>query len=371
MAASAPVRLDCPQGCFELRRYPGRKQEPLQAWTSADLLLLEAAQGDSGPCLVANDEHGALSTALAPAALWTDSALAAAATASNCRRNGITAPVIIWSTGPPSGPFDRVFMRVPKSLPYFEYQLARLNAALPAGSRLHCAGMDKHLSPQTGDIMEQYCDQVQRHRGQRKARLFTALTSGRPAPATPALRGYYCEPAGGELTALPNVFSGDRLDIGSRFLLQHLKQLGPAGHAADLACGNGVLGIAALRQGIASSMLFADESAMAIASARANCARLLPGAEPVFHHGDGLLACADRFDLVLCNPPFHLGHTVDDYAGKRLLQQAAARLRTAGSLLLVANRHLHYGPGLRRRFRQVERLAQNNKFIIWRAAGAC
>ena len=371
MAASAPTRLCCAPGEFELRRYPSRKQEPLRAWSSADLLLLEAARNSAGPCLVVNDEHGALATVLAPKAVWTDSAQAAKAIADNCRRNAVATPELIWSTRSPPGPFERAFVRVPKSLPYFEYQLNLLNSAMPAGSKIVCAGMDKHLSPQTGHIMEKWCDDVQRHRGQRKARLFTALATGRSTLPAPPLSRYHCAAAGGDLTALPNVFSGDRLDIGSRFLLEHLDQLSPVDHAADLACGNGVIGIAALQRGLASNMLFADESAMAIASARSNCDRLLPGAQAAFHHGDGLLGLTGRFDLVLCNPPFHLGHTVDDYAGRRLLQQAAASLATGGSLLLVANRHLPYGGSLKRRFQRVEKLAQNRKFVIWRAAGGC
>jgi 16S rRNA G1207 methylase RsmC len=370
MAATAPTRLSCPQGHFELQRYPGRKQEPLQAWTGADLLLLEAAASTGGPCLVANDEHGALATALAPAAVWTDSALAARAIEINCQRNAVPAPDIIWSTLSPEPSFEQVFLRVPKSLPYFEYQLAVLSSEMPAGATLFCAGMDKHLSPQTANIIECYFDKVRRHHGQRKARLFTALARGRSSGQAQETRGYDCPAAGGELTALPNVFSGDRLDIGSRFLLEHLNQLHPVDQAADLACGNGVLGIAALQQGLASSMLFADESAMAIASARDNCERLLPQAQCAFHHGDGLLGQARKFDLVLCNPPFHLGHTVDDYAGRRLLQQAAASLKPGGSLLLVANRHLQYGSSLKRLFRRTEQVAQNRKFILWLATSA-
>lgn len=370
MAASAPTGLNCPQGKFELQRYPARKQEPLQAWTSADLLLLEAAAASTGQCLVVNDEHGALATALEPGAVWTDSALAAIAIENNCRRNAVPVPEIIWSTQSPQGRFDRVFMRVPKSLSYFEYQLSLLTSTMPAGGKLFCAGMDKHLSPQTGNLLETFFDDVQRHRGQRKARLFTALARDGSIAQAPPTRSYDCPAAGGELMALPNVFSGDRLDIGSRFLIEHLNQFPLADQYADLACGNGVLGIAALQQGLAASMLFADESAMAIASARDNCERLLPQAQCAFHHGDGLLGQARKFDLVLCNPPFHLGHSVDDYAGRRLLQQAASSLKSGGSLLLVANRHLQYGSSLKHLFRRTEQVAQNRKFILWLATSA-
>ena len=359
--------MSCPQGDFELKRYPGRKQEPLQAWNGADLLLLEAAGVSDEPCLVANDDHGALANALSPAAVWTDSALSARATRLNCQQNGVPQPLIIWSTELPQPPFGRVFMRVPKSLPYFEYQLAVLATTMSARQTLFCAGMDKHLSPQTAATIERYFGKVQRHPGKRKARLFSAVATGKSLAEPPADRAYHCKFAGGELRAGPNVFSGDQLDIGSRFLLEHLQQLSPVERAADLACGNGVLGISVLQQGFSTEMLFADESAMAIDAARNNCRRLIPGATVDFHHGDGLLAREAEFELVLCNPPFHLGHTVDEYAGRRLLRQAAASLVPGGSLLLVANRHLRYATGLRRQFKQVDKLAQNSKFALWQA----
>ena len=42
----------------------------------------------------------------------------------------------------------------------------------------------------------------------------------------------------------------------------------------DLACGNGVLGLTAFTLGLATAVVMADESAMAVASARVNANRL-------------------------------------------------------------------------------------------------
>jgi 16S rRNA G1207 methylase RsmC len=265
---------------------------------------------------------------------------------------------------------DAVVLRIPKQIPYLEYQLARLAGWLPAGTLLLAGGMDKHLSPHTAALIERYFGPTTRHRGQRKARVFSARRNAQPAPAIPGWASYDCDVAGGSLYSLPNVFSRDGLDIGSRFLLQQLHLLQPAECGADLACGNGVIGIAALRHGLSRSMYFCDESAMAIASARDNAARLAPPATAVsFHHGDGLAGLRQAFDLILCNPPFHLGHTVTEYAGRRLLAACASHLAPGGSLCLVANRHLDYGPTLRRHFRAAEQLAGNRKFVVWRALG--
>ena len=70
---------------------------------------------------------------------------------------------------------------------------------------------------------------------------------------------------------------------------------------------------------------------------------------------------------MLCNPPFHSNHAVDEYAGRHLLAQCARGLVDSGQLCLVANRHLDYRPTLKRGFGAVEKLAQNSKFIVWLA----
>jgi 23S rRNA (guanine1835-N2)-methyltransferase len=178
---------------------------------------------------------------------------------------------------------------------------------------------------------------------------------------------YHCEILDDSLTGLPNVFSKDSLDIGTRYLLQHLDALDPVENLIDLACGNGVLGLAACQQRLAKKFTFLDESAMAIASARLNAHRLFPTiAENFsFYQGDGLQAYqGPPVQLVLCNPPFHLDHTVDEFAGYHLLQQCAEHIAPGGRLCLVANRHLNYRPVLKSIFSRIEKLAGNSKFNV-------
>ena len=369
----ASAQFSTPYGDFTLDRYPYRSKEPLQAWCSADSLLLEAAaqqQLQPASTLLLNDEQGALCVPFRATGLWTDSALAAIAVRANLQANHLPHIPITWSTGQPPGTHSAVMMRIPKQLPYFEYQLGTLAQLLPEGARVLAAGMDKHLSPYTARLLDHYIGVTRRHRGRRKARLFESIRRSGPCPPPPGATSYYCRELDAELYCQPNVFSRTQLDIGTRFLLQHLNQLDSVDSAIDLACGNGVIGLATCQSGLAQHVAFCDESAMAVASARENCQRLYPGSPDrfSFFHGDGLLDYpGKRADLILCNPPFHSQHAVDEFAGKRLLQQCGDYLHSGGTLCLVANRHLDYGPVLRRKFTFAERLAQNSKFILWLA----
>lgn len=362
-----------PFGDFSLSRYPTRRNEPLLAWCAADLLLLEEINRlgiDGSQTLVVNDEHGALAVALQPQAVWTDSALASMAVQHNLALNQCADVPVVWSTVEPLETPALVALRVPKQMPYLEYQLSILARLAPPGVKILAAGMDKHLSPRVAELLERYIGPTERHRGQRKARMFSASRDEQEPPAESSAASYYCDALQAQLRALPNVFSQDRLDGGSRLLLAQLSRLEPADTVIDLACGNGVLGLAAFRSGLASELVLADESAMAVASARRNVADLFPdqGHRIHFHHGDGLAAYrGEAAQLIVCNPPFHLNHVVDEYAGKRLLEQCAQHLQPGGRLCLVANQHLDYLPTLRRHFHKVDKLARDNRFIVWLA----
>lgn len=370
---AADTLCHTPFGDFRLLRHPARPDEPLQAWCAADLLLLEETHRSGGwreEILVVNDEHGALCVALQPGALWTDSALAALALRHNLAENQRRDVPVTWSTSDPVTKPGLVILRIPKHLPYLEYQLGILSRTMDPGTTLLAAGMDKHLSPRVADLIEQYIGPTHRHRGRRKARLFCASRDGRAKSPMAALTKYYCDALACEFQALPNVFSRDALDGGSRLLLAQLPGLAPASTAVDLACGNGVLGLAAFKLGLAAKVVLADESAMAVASAKINAHRLFPAATDCFSfsQGDGL-ACygGAPVELILCNPPFHLNHAVDEYAGRRLLEQCAQQLQDGGRLCVVANQHLDYMPTLRRHFQRVDRLARDRRFIVWLA----
>ena len=78
----------------------------------------------------------------------------------------------------------------------------------------------------------------------------------------------------------------------------------------------------------------------------------------------------EYFDLVLCNPPFHMGQQQDTSIAERLFSQAHRALRGGGELWVVGNRHLSYHIKLKKRFGNAEVAAANRKFVVLRCKRA-
>jgi 23S rRNA (guanine1835-N2)-methyltransferase len=377
--ASLPVNtdkhctVDTPFGSFDLRRYPIRPREQLRAWNGADLLLLEYAREQAvsaDKILVVNDDFGALGIPLMGCSIWTDSQLAMEAIGRNNQRLGRAPASIIPASEKPGVDFELVLLRIPKQLSLLRYQLAILQQQLKPGTVVACAGMDKHLPRAIAASIEAIIGSTQRHRGQRKARLFSTHLEKTPQPAPVGMRQIECAGLAHSIEVFPNVFSGEQLDPGSRLLLEQFAQLPAAEHIVDLCCGCGVLGLVAMAQFPAARLHFLDESDLAIANARHNVQRLHPQrlCTTSFLRADGLRGYdAPAPGLILCNPPFHQQYVSDDYIGRRLLKQAARILAPGGQLWLVANRHLPYASTLRGSFSKVEKQAGDSRYIVWRA----
>ena len=365
--------LITPQGEYELHRYPARKRELLRAWDAADEYLLDELSG-FGPkknILILNDSFGALAVAMhsqSPLS-WSDSWLAHRALHDNLERNGCdsTAARPLPSTATPEGPADLVVIKVPKSLALFEDQLIRLKPLLTEKSRVVVGGMVKTMPSSAWQLLERIIGATNTSLARKKARLIEVRPDLQLAlPQNPYPKRWRFEGLPFEIINHANVFSRERLDIGTRFLLQHLPATRGAREIIDLGCGNGLLGLVAAQQSPAARLHFVDESYMAIASAQANFQQLdgdLQRAE--FHLGNGLATFhKNAADLVLCNPPFHQSHAMGDTVAMSMFRGSARVLRAGGELWVVGNRHLGYHASLKRYFDAVELVASNRKFVV-------
>ena len=369
--------LESPYAHLDLIRQPEQPNEPLQAFDAADEYLLTQLHEQDLPAgtrvLVLNDSFGALACALAQHAKVIssgDSHLAHLGLEKNLQRNGLPggAVTFIPASEAVQGTFDRVLIRVPKTLALLEEQLIRLHGQLAPGAQVIAAAMIKHLPRAAGDLLEKYVGPVQASLAVKKARLLTATPVNKPAPRSPYPTRYSLEQPSLELINHANLFCREDLDIGTRAFLPHLpKALGKL-RAADLGCGNGVLGIVYALSNPQAELTLVDESYMAVQSARENWQAILGDRPADIRAGDGLAEQPmASLDLVLCNPPFHQQQVVGDFLAWRMFTQAMSALNKGGELWIVGNRHLGYHLKLKRLFGKVEQVAATPKFVILRA----
>jgi 16S rRNA (guanine1207-N2)-methyltransferase len=369
--------LDSPFAQLDLIRQPEQQNEPLQAFDAADeylLAFLAEQQPDAATrVLVLNDVFGALAASLAGKVQVTssgDSFLAFQALEKNLVRNGLPFDVVptVPASEPVAGPFDRVLIKIPKTLALLEEQLIRLQSQLAPGAQVIAAAMIKHLPRAAGELLERYIGPVQASLAVKKARLLIATPQAKPPATSPYPTRYGLDEPNIELLNHANVFCREGLDIGTRAFLPHLpKNLGSA-RVADLGCGNGVLAIASALANPDARYTLVDESYMAVQSAAENWRAALGEREVIVRAGDGLAGQeAQSLDVVLCNPPFHQQQVVGDFLAWRMFQQAREALVVGGALYIVGNRHLGYHSKLARLYRGVEQVAATPKFVILKA----
>ncbi|MDN0196399.1 methyltransferase [Streptomyces sp. S.PNR 29] len=374
--------MTTPWGKLALSRFPEDPRDRLRAWDASDEYLLRHLAEEkvplSGTVVVLGDRWGALATALAahrPVQI-TDSFLAQEATRANLARAGAEpgSVQLLTTQDPPPGRIDVLLVRVPKSLALLEDQLLRLAPAVHEGTAVVGTGMVKEIHTSTLKLFERILGPTRTSLAEKKARLIFCTPEpslDRPAspwPYTYTLPGGIGPVSGGTVVNHAGVFCADRLDIGTRFFLQHL----PSGHGArrvvDLGCGNGVVGTAVALADPGAEVLFVDESFQAVASAEATYEANGVGGHAEFRVGDGLAGVPDRsVDLVLNNPPFHSHQATTDATAWRMFTGARRALRPGGELWVIGNRHLGYHVKLRRLFGNSELVAGDPKFVVLKA----
>lgn len=369
--------LDTPFAQLDLIRQPEQQNEPLQAFDAADEYLLNhlAAQHPTADTrvLVLNDSFGALAASLlgkVSVCSSGDSFLGFQGLEKNLLRNGQAFDAIrgIPASEPLLGPFDRVLIRVPKTLALLEEQLIRLQGQLAPGAEVVAAAMVKHLPRAAGDLLERYIGPVQASLAVKKARLLIATPEPKAPAVSPYPSRYRLDTPAIELLNHANVFCREGLDIGTRAFLPHLPMNLGSARVADLGCGNGVLAIASALQNPDAHYTLVDESFMAVQSAAENWRAALGDRDVIVRAGDGLAGQEPQsLDVVLCNPPFHQQQVVGDFLAWRMFQQAREALVVGGALYIVGNRHLGYHSKLARLFRGVEQVAATPKFVILKA----
>lgn len=404
--------------------FPGLRRDPLlgsrerQAHDAADLLVLDTLAGweatgrPVGRIAVLHDRHGALTLPLLAAGhdvrLGVDEASAAASVAGNhdrlrqehwgsLARGGIDEETLADA--------DTVLLSLPRSLDALRLTAARIARWASDDVLVLAGGRDKHMSPSMNEVLAECFTTVVPGRGRSKSRVLTAAGPRRdaavPEPATRTHR----VPGLGTLTLVGGAatFGGAALDPGSRLLAETLAgrrpglprphpahvttdsglrlevpwtppapRPGAAGVEArpvpdivDAGCGNGALAVAAGLLWPEASVLASDQSADAVASARASVAANGLEERIRVEQDDALSAVPDgAVRLVLLNPPFHDGTAVDPTVAHRMIAAAGRVLAPGGQLWCVWNSHLRHRPVLEAEVGPTKQVARDRTFTV-------
>lgn len=367
-----------PQGQFYLRRLPEKSNDFLQAYDAADRYLLEyihehLSLSKEDSIAVFNDAFGALTVALFEyqPCVVTDSFLAKQAILRNLDRNGLDQAGLTLQDCQTviSSPLRYVFLKIPKTLALLEYQLISIRPFINSDTTLIATGMMKNLSASVWKVFEHTVGPTSTSLALKKAKLIhVTVSSSTSGIDNPYPSSYRLEGKDWLITNHANVFSRERLDIGTRFLLDILPQVSEARRYIDLGCGNGIVGISLAVQSPDSKVTFIDESYMAVDSARINFETVIGNCDRgEFIVNDALTDMGSEIaDCIVCNPPFHQSHVIGDFIARRMFHQAKKALTSKGEFWVIGNRHLKYHTILNGLFEQCDLVAHNPKFMIYR-----
>ncbi len=361
-----------------LRRWPDVEASNLFAVDTADRLILDEATAafaemEPGTVVVIGDNYGALTIGAAALHGVTDIRVhqdelsGELALAHNAEQSGLTGAFNSMPLGPEllSGA-KVVLLRLPRSLDALDEIAAQIAAHADSEVTIYAGGMVKHLALAMNEVLGRYFTSVRPGLARQKARVLTVTG---PAPGE-VNKGWpqreFHEDFGLWVCAHGGVFAGTRVDIGTRFLLGVLGDAKPdAASAIDLGCGTGVIAaaLALARPGI--TVLATDQSAAAVASARATAEANSVKERVTVLRDDGLASQPDASsELIVLNPPFHVGAAVHTGLATRLFEDAARVLAPGGELWTVFNSHLGYRPALNRIVGPTREVARSTKFTI-------
>lgn len=364
----------------DLRRYPDLEAPNLYAVDASDRLILDEAapalERTAGDVVVIGDHHGALTLGaiarhgLSGVRTHQDRLLGERALHANAERLGLSGFTQLGLTPELLDKARVVLLQLPRSLDALDEIAGLIAAHADPEVVVIAGGRVKHMTTAMNDVLGRHFTSVQAHLARQKSRVLVA-SEPRPAGRRWPKRQEHPD-LGITVCAHGGAFAGTGIDIGTRALLQHLDAMPlDIAQAVDLGCGTGVLAVLLARANEGLTVTATDESAAAVASARATVAANGLEGRVVVVRADGAETVPDAsVDLVVLNPPFHVGAAVHDGVARTLFAEAARVLKDGGELWAVWNSHLRYRPTLERVVGPTRQVSRDPKFTVTVSARA-
>lgn len=298
--------------------------------------------------LVAEDWAGALLSTLPLAHRWS-------------RRTHGGLPASAW---PPSDPRPRITLRLSKARREQDMHLALLAACLSAGGEIRLYGYKDEGIVSSARRLGEWFQTVEELDNKHRVRV---IRLAHPRAALPSPKSWARQTAltlGGiqrPWISYPGLFAHERIDPGTRLLLDTLPQISPDDRVLDVGCGDGILS-AALRAQLPQDepdLTLMDHDALALEAARHN----VPGSATVL--ADRLSADLGRFRWVVSNPPIHVGVAEDFGFLGHLIETLPTLLSRQGEARLVLQHRLPLDRRLAAAGLTGGVLAQTGAYKVW------
>ncbi len=259
---------------------------------------------------------------------------------------------------------DLVLWRLPRALNAVDDIGQRLAAGASPNLRVVAGARVKHMTPAQNDELARHFSSVRASLGRDKSRVLHA--SGAVSGADRWPRQRFDEELGLYVVSRGTVFNTNRLDAGTRLLLDALDahRPDPGDRALDWGSGSGIIASWLARVGfdVTATDVCADAVESTSLTATAN------GLSVSTLRLDGLGGLdVGSVDLLVTNPPFHVGSAKDSTPTLEMFAQARDALAPGGELWAVWNSHLPYLP-LLRGIGPTRIVARDRSFIVSRTS---
>jgi len=158
-------------------------------------------------------------------------------------------------------------------------------------------------------------------------------------------------------TAADGLFSPNRLDEGTRLLIENL-EISSSERVLDVACGYGAISVF-LKKMYDCEIYLSDDNKMATRFAEKN---LKENNIEEYHleTADCLEGFKDVFDAIVANPPTHQGKGITD----EIIEESYNRLNDGGQLYMVFNKNMHLEQKMEDVYDDFEIVDQKNKYTV-------
>ncbi|POH66695.1 SAM-dependent methyltransferase [Cryobacterium zongtaii] len=263
-----------------------------------------------------------------------------------------------------------VLLQLPRSLAALDELAGTIARFAAPDVTVVAGGRIKHMTVAMNEVLRRHFGELHVTPARQKSRVLIITqptvsdSTDQAGPAWP--RTVEHPDLGLTVCAHGAAFAGTTIDIGTRYLLEFLDRMKPdAVTAVDLGCGTGVLAAALAQRRPGLQLVASDQSAAAVASALATMSANGVMDRVRVLRDDALSAQPDASaELILLNPPFHIGSSVHAGIALKLFEDAARVLRPGGELWTVWNTHLGYRPALTRIVGPTHQVGRNTKFTV-------